>query len=136
MSLFKVFDVAGQGMSAQMLRLNATASNISNANTVAGSEAEAYRARHPVFQTVLDAAGGMHSAGVMVTEVAESMAAPEVMHQPDHPLANADGNVFMSNVSLPEEMANLISASRAYQTNVEVLSTSKELVLRTLALGR
>lgn len=136
MSLFKVFDVAGQGMSAQMLRLNATASNISNANTVAGSEAEAYRARHPVFQTVLDATGEMHSAGVMVTEVAESTAEPEVMHQPDHPLADADGNVFMSNVSLPEEMANLISASRAYQTNVEVLSTSKELVLRTLALGR
>ena len=136
MSLFKVFDVAGQGMSAQMLRLNATASNISNANTVAGSAEDAYRARHPVFQTVLDATGEMHSAGVTVTEVAQSMAAPEVMHQPDHPLADADGNVFMSNVSLPEEMANLISASRAYQTNVEVLSTSKELVLRTLALGR
>ena len=136
MSLFKVFDVAGQGMSAQMVRLNATASNISNANTVAGSADEAYRARQPVFQTVLDAAGGMHSAGVTVTEITESMADPDVMHQPDHPLADGNGNVFMSNVSLPEEMANLISASRAYQTNVEVLSTSKELVLRTLALGR
>lgn len=140
MSLMKIFDVSGSALNAQSVRLNVVASNLANADAVAPTAQQAYRARHPVFQTVMkDAFDGTHdgsaSAGVRVLGVWQSTAAPVQRHEPGHPLADADGNVWASNVNVVEEMANMISASRAFQTNVEVMNTSRDLLLRTLAMG-
>lgn len=138
MSMFKVFEVAGSGMSAQSVRLNVTASNLANADNVSGTEAGAYRAKQPVFKTVLDAAqsGESGSAGVSVSEIVESTAPVQKRYMPQHPQADGEGYVYMSNVNPIEEMVNMISASRSYQSNVEVMNTSKELLLRTLSLGQ
>ena len=136
MSLFKVFDIAGSGMSAQSVRLNTTASNLANANSVSTTAEGAYRARHPVFQTVLDGVAGSPSAGVRVLGVTESQVPPLRVFDPGNPIADEQGYVFKSNVNIAEEMANMISASRTFQNNIEVLNTSKELMLRTLNLGR
>ena len=137
MSLFKVFDIAGSAMSAQNLRLNTTASNLANANTAAGSAQDAYRSRQPVFQTVLDELSpDGASAGVRVSSVVESDAPPAKVHQPGHPQADENGFVWMSNVNPVDEMVNMISASRSYQSSIEVLNTSKDLLLRTLSIGQ
>lgn len=137
MSLFKVFDIAGSSMSAQSVRLNTTASNLANAGTAATTADQAYRARQPVFQTMMDeTAGNDASVGVRVSEVVESKAEPLRVFQPGHPSADSEGYVFMSNVNPVDEMVNMISASRSYQNSVEVLNTSKELLLRTLMLGQ
>lgn len=137
MSLFRIFDIAGSAMSAQSARLNTTASNLANANTIAGSAGEAYRSRQPVFQTVLAEAGtDPASAGVRVAGVVQSSAPPARIYEPGNPLADADGFVYTSNVNVVDEMVNMISASRSYQNSVEVLNTSKELLLRTLTLGQ
>ena len=135
MSLFKIFDIAGASMGAQSVRLNTTASNLANANSAAGSARDAYRARHPVFETVMRDASGA-SAGVRVTDIVTSDKEPAKVHNPGHPAADEDGYVYMSNVNPMEELVNMISASRSYQNSVEVLNTSKELLLRTLRLGQ
>jgi len=138
MSLFRIFDIAGSAMSAQSVRLNTTASNLANANTVASSAETAYRSRQPVFQTVMDNSAGMtpESAGVRVAGVVETSAPPTRIHEPGNPLADAEGYIYMSNVNPVDELVNMISASRSYQNSVEVLSTSKELLLRTLSIGQ
>ncbi len=137
MGLLKVFDIAGSSMSAQSVRLNTTASNLANASTAAGSAKDAYRARQPVFQTVLDEQGGQDgTAGVRVVGIVESQAEPMKVYQPGHPNADENGYVYMSNVNSVDELVNMISASRSYQNSVEVLNTSKELLLRTLSLGQ
>jgi len=137
MSLFRVFDIAGSSMSAQSLRLNTTASNLANADTVAGSADEAYRSRQPIFQTLMDEQSmDGASVGVRVSDVTVSQAEPVKVHQPGHPKADADGNIYLSNVNPVDELVNMISASRSYQNSVEVLNTSKELLLRTLQLGQ
>jgi flagellar basal-body rod protein FlgC len=141
MALFRIFDIAGSAMSAQSVRLNATASNLANANSVAGTAEEAYRARQPVFQTVMQEQGGdpftaAASAGVRVAGVVQTQAEPARVYQPGHPQADAEGYVYMSNVNVVDEMVNMISASRSYQNSIEVLNTSKELLLRTLTLGQ
>ena len=132
MSLFNVFGIAGSGMSAQSVRLNLTASNIANSESVASSPEQAYRARHPVFRTILNeaAAGGVRTAAVVEDKKAGAM-----RYDPEHPLADDQGYIYASNVNPVEEMANMISASRSFQQNVEVMNTSKELLLRTLRLG-
>ncbi len=136
MGLLNIFDIAGSAMSAQSARLNATASNLANANSAAGRPEDAYRARQPVFQTVLqDQGGDPASASVRVAGVLESQAPPPRVYQPGHPQADAEGYVYMSNVNVVDEMVNMISASRSYQNSIEVLNTSKELFLRTLSLG-
>ena len=135
MSLFKIFDVAGSAISAQSLRLNTTASNLANADAVASNPQGAYRSRHPVFQTLMYEMGKDSPAGVRTLGVVESQAEIQMRHAPDHPLADENGNVYASNVNSVEELVNMISASRSYQTNVEVLNTSKQLLLRTLTLG-
>ena len=132
--MFKVLDIAGSAMNAQMVRLNTTASNMANADAVASSEAEAYRARQPVFAALLRDASAV--GGVEVRDIVESDAAVEKRYEPGNPLANEEGYVFLSNVNGVEEMANMISASRAFQNNAEIFSTSKTLMLRTLQLGR
>jgi flagellar basal-body rod protein FlgC len=139
MSLFHIFDVAGSGLSAQSLRLNVTASNLANADSVSSSTARTYRARQPVFQALLDQSlGGAPgaAAGVRVLGVVESQAPLRTEYAPDHPLADVNGYLHRPNVNVVEEMANMISASRSYQSNLEVINTGKQLMLRTLGLGQ
>lgn len=138
MSLFKVFDVAGSGMSAQSLRLNVTASNLANADSVSSSVDQTYRARHPVFATALRAAGFTDpmGVGVRVQGIVESQKPLQKHYRPDHPAADEHGYIFMPNVNVVEEMANMISASRTFQSNVEIISASKQMLQRTLSLGR
>jgi len=142
MSLFSVFDIAGSALGAQSLRLNVTASNMANANSASSSIEQTYRARHPVFSAVMaDADGGWDGAGeasvgVRVDGVIESQAPLRREYKPGHPMADADGNIFLPNVNVIEEMANMISASRSYQTNVEIMDASKQMLQRTLTLGQ
>lgn len=138
MSMFKVFDVAGSAMSAQSLRLNVTASNMANANSVSSSEGDTYRARQPVFAAMLQQAAGGNQAnvGVEVKGIVESQAPLQQQYNPSHPMANEEGYIFLPNVNVAEEMANMISASRSYQSNVEVVNTAKQLMLRTLTMGQ
>jgi len=137
MGLYNVFKIAGSALSAQSVRLNTVSSNLANANTVSSTPEEAYRARQPVFASVLSSVdGGPASVGVQVAGIVESTAEPQREYQPGNPLADANGYVYKSNVNPVEEMANMISASRSYQNSVEVLNTSKELLLKTLTLGR
>lgn len=137
MSLFNIFDIAGTGMSAQSLRLNTTASNLANADSVSSSVNQVYRARQPVFSAVLDdVQQGYRKGSVQVHGVIESQAPVRSEYNPTHPLANEEGYVFHSNVDPISEMANMISASRSYQNNVEIANTSKQLLLRTLQLGQ
>lgn len=136
MSLLQIFDIAGSGLSAQTLRLNITASNMANANTDAGSAEEAYKARQPVFRAMLqDNLKNRPSLGVSMAGVVENQAEHEMRYEPGNPLANEEGYVFASNVNPVEEMANMLSASRSYQNNIEVLNTSRQLLLQTLKLG-
>lgn len=135
MSLFNVFDIAGSAVSAQSLRLNTTASNLANADSVASDPDSVYRARQPVFQA-MPLPNGRAGAGVRMLGVVESAAPPHVRQEPGHPLANADGDVFAANIDPAAELVNMISASRSYQTNIEVMNTSKTLLLRTLSLGQ
>ena len=137
MSLFNVLDIAGSGMSAQALRLNTTASNLANAESVSSSSGETYRARQPVFAAMIKALGESPSGtGVQVKGIVESQAPLRQQYEPGHPMANDEGYIFLPNVSMVEEMANMISASRSYQSNSEVAKTSKELLMRTLSLGQ
>ena len=135
MSLFNIFNVAGSAMSAQSVRLNVTASNLANAESVSGSPEGAYRARHPVFSTVMDEMSGGAVAGVRVEGIVESQDPLRMRYEPQNPLADDKGYVYLPNVDAVEEMANMISASRSYQNNVEVINTSKRLLLRTLQIG-
>jgi flagellar basal-body rod protein FlgC len=139
MSLFSIFDMAGSAMNAQTVRLNVTASNLANAGTVSGSAAQTYRARHAVFAPLVKESSfdsELDGAGVKVTGILTSRAEPRQEYQPEHPLADAEGYVYLPNVNAVEEMANMISASRSYQSNVEVINTSKQLLMRTLNLGQ
>lgn len=135
MGLLANFQISGSAMSAQSLRLNATASNMANAETIAGSEDTAYRARETVFQSYVFDKSRPAEAGVRMLGVVESAAPLRSKYEPEHPLANEQGYIFTSNVDTVEEMVNMLSASRSYQNNVEVLNTSKDLMLRTLSLG-
>lgn len=135
MSLFNIFRIAGSGMSAQNVRLNLTASNLANADSVAPSPEQAYKARHPVFEATMRSLFADASSGVETLGVVESQKDHMARYAPDHPLADEQGYVYQSNVDVVEEMANMISASRSYQNNAEALNTSKELMLRTLRLG-
>lgn len=137
MSFFKIFDVAGSALSAQSVRLNTTASNLANAEAVSSTEQGAYRAKQPVFAAVLEQAG-QDSAGasVRVEGIRESEAPVRQEYAPNHPMANAEGYIYRSNVNVVEEMANMISASRSYQNSVEVMSTAKQLLIATLRLGQ
>ena len=136
MSLFRIFDIAGSGMSAQSLRLNTTASNLSNAQSISSSVDETYRARQPVFSTNLsDFMDDYSGAGVKVDGIVERQAPLRKEYEPSHPKADADGYIYYPNVNPVEEMANMISASRSFQSNVEILNTSKQMLMRTLSLG-
>ncbi|HEX6637469.1 MAG TPA: flagellar basal body rod protein FlgC [Steroidobacteraceae bacterium] len=141
MSSFKAFDIAGSGMAAQSVRLNTTASNLANAESVSGDPAKVYKPRHPVFEAVraslsTNPADAGSNAAVKVSGIYESPAPAVARYEPGNPLANADGYVYAPSVNAVEEMVNMISASRSYQNNVEVMNTSKDLLLATLRLGQ
>ena len=137
MTLFTVFDIAGSGLSASSVRLNTTASNLANAHSVSSSQGGTYRARHPVFRAVMDDTMTFDGSavGVQVLGIVASQAPLRVEHRPDHAMADDKGNIYRPNVNMVEELANMISASRTYQTNVEVMNASKMLAMRTLSLG-
>ena len=134
MSMFSIFNVSGSAISAQSQRLNVVASNLANADAVAGSDGQGYKGRQVVFETV--PMGSDASAGVRVSNVSESNEPLRKVHNPSHPSADADGYVTQSNVNPIEEMVNMISASRSYQNNVEVMNTAKTLLLKTLQMGQ
>ena len=138
MSLFTIFDIAGSALGAQAVRLNLVASNLANADAMASSLDRTYRARRPVFATALENAGfGVPgAAGVAVRGVVESQAPLRREYRPEHPGADDQGYVYRPNVNVMEEMADMISASRSFQTNVEVINVSKQMLLRTLSLGQ
>jgi len=152
MSVFKVFDVVGSGMSAQMLRLNTIASNLANADTISTNENDVYQARHPIFESVMQDQGSFGQgnlntgnfnmgsmddvATVRVREIMQEQTTAIPQYRPNHPLANDEGFVFSPAIDSVAEMADMISASRSYQNNIEVLSTVKELTLRTLQMGQ
>lgn len=135
MSSFKVFDIAGSGMSAQSVRLNTVASNLANVSSVSGDPALVYKARHPVFQALRSGQTGDGDSAVRVLGISESEAKPLARYEPGNPLADGNGYVYAPNISVVEQMVDMISASRSYQSNVEVINTSKELLLATLRLG-
>ncbi len=137
MSMFSIFHISGSAVSAQSQRLNAVASNMANADTVAGTDGQAYKARQVVFQSVMAQNGtDPTDVGVQVVSVQENQQPGRRVHDPSHQLADADGYVTYSNVNSVEEMVNMISASRSYQNNLEVMGTAKSLLLKTLQMGQ
>ena len=135
--LKNIFDVAARGMSAQMVRLNTVASNLANAHSVASSEAEAYRAIKPVFSTLY--ADDLERSGVSSVDVVDIVSVdrePEKVYQPGHPKADKDGYIFMAAVNTEEELVEMLEASRQYENNVEVVSTLRGLMMRTISMGK
>jgi len=141
MGLYSVFDIAGSAMNAQNIRLNTTASNLANADSVSDDPRTTYRARQPVFSQMMQGFNEAHNfneknTGVQVLGIVESNTPLRTEYNPQHAMANKDGYIFRPNVNVIDEMANMISASRAYQTNVEVLNTAKQMMMRTLSIGQ
>ena len=140
MSMFKIFDISGSAVSAQSQRLNVVASILANVDTVAGPDGQAYKARQVTFQSQLmgqtGQIGDAAAAGVKVSNITEDQTPGRRVHDPKHPSADADGYVTYSNVNAVEEMVNMISASRSYQNNIEVMNTAKSLLLKTLQMGQ
>lgn len=134
MSLFNVFNIAGSAMSAHAQRLNVVASNLANADSVTSANGQPYRAKQVVFEAV--PLNGQDAAGVKVQQVVEDTRPPQVVYQPQHPNADANGYVTMPNVNVTEEMVNMIAASRAYQNNIETMNTTKTMLMKTLSIGQ
>ena len=128
-----LFDISGRAMAAQLVRLNTTASNLANAGSVSGSEASAYRAMKPVFRTMMGEAG---TATVIIDQVTQTASTPTKRHDPAHPLADKDGNVWEAAVDSAAELVEMVETARQYQNNVQVLSTVKGLISETLRLGQ
>lgn len=134
MGVFNVFHIAGSALSAQAMRLNAVASNLANADSISGADGKPYRAKQVVFEA--KPMGGPAAQGVRVKQVVEDASPGRMVYDPRNPAADEKGYVTMPNVSVVDEMVNMISASRSYQTNAEVMNTAKQLLLRTLAIGQ
>jgi flagellar basal-body rod protein FlgC len=138
MSLFNIFNVAGSGMTAQSQRLNVVASNLANADSATSATGQPYKAKQVVFSAVpvADASAGSAATGVKVEQVVEDASPAKMVYDPKNPLADEKGFVAMPNVNVVDEMVNMISASRSYQTNVETMNAAKTLLLKTLTLGQ
>jgi flagellar basal-body rod protein FlgC len=136
MSLFNVFQVSSSAMTAQSMRLNTVASNLANADSIISSDGQPYRSKQVVFEATPMGGQGEMSKGVRVRQIVESAAPARMVYDPKNPAADEKGYVAFSNVNVVEEMTNMISASRSYQTNVEVMNTAKSLMLRTLQIGQ
>lgn len=137
MSLFNIFDIAGSALTAQTIRLNVTASNMANLESVSSSTGRTYRARHPIFETIYsDSMKNGMSSGVRVIGIMESQAPLRQEYRPEHPKSDKDGYVYYPNVNSIEEMTNMMSASRTFQNNVEIINASKQMLMRTLSIGQ
>ncbi len=137
MSLSQIFNTAGTGMNAQSVRLNTTASNIANAESAHSSSEQVYRGRHPVFASQFNSyLQGRESVGVQVMGIVESDAPLQKRYEPEHPKADEEGYVLYPNVNVVEEMTNMISASRSFQVNVDVMNAAKQMIQRVLTLGQ
>ncbi|MBT1450794.1 flagellar basal body rod protein FlgC [Glaciecola sp. XM2] len=138
MSLFRVMDISSTGMAAENVRLNTTASNIANANSVSSSYEDTYRARHPVFAAALQQASADQSkgVGVEVKGIVESQKPLQIQYEPGNPMADENGYIYKSNVNIVQEMADMMSASKGYETNVQVADTTKRIFRRVLQLGQ
>jgi flagellar basal-body rod protein FlgC len=137
MSLSNVFNIAGSGMMAQSMRLNVVASNLANADSVTSSNGQPYRARQVVFSAKpIEGGSSAGSVGVKVEGVVEDPSPLKMLYDPKNPAADAKGFVAMPNVNVVEEMVNMISASRSYQNNVDVMNTAKSLMMKTLTIGQ
>ena len=137
MSMFQIFSISGSAVSSQSQRLNVVASNLANVDTVAGPDGKAYKARQVTFQTVLmNTPDGVPGAGVRVSNITEDQTPGRRVLDPSSPSADADGYVTYSNVNAVDEMVNMISASRSYQNNIEVMNTAKNLLMKTLQMGQ
>ncbi|MBI2277443.1 MAG: flagellar basal body rod protein FlgC [Dechloromonas sp.] len=136
MSLFNVFQVSSSAMTAQSMRLNTVASNLANADSIVSSDGKPYRSKQVVFEATPMGNAGEMSKGVRVRQIVEDAAPPRMVYDPKNPAADEKGYVAFSNVNVVEEMTNMISASRSYQTNVEVMNTAKTMMLRTLQIGQ
>ena len=135
MGLLANFNIAGSAVSAQSVRLNTIASNLANVETIASSKADAYRSRQPIFGALMDDQQKPAEVGVRIDGIIESETPITRRYEPGHPMADEEGFIYASNVNPVEEMANMISASRSYQNNLEILNTSRDLLLRALSLG-
>jgi flagellar basal-body rod protein FlgC len=140
MSINNVFGIAGSAMNAQMVRMNASASNMANSSTTAGSQETAYKAKRPVFEAILTeqqtTLGSPTVGGVKITEIATDNTPNSSIHDPGHPDADENGMVFLSNVNEVVEMVDMLAAARSYQNNVEVMNTAKQLMMKTLELTK
>ncbi len=136
MSMFNILDISASAMHAQTVRLNTIASNMANVDSISSNSEETYRSKQPVFQTILEGSEHEPRGGVRVKEIVESQEPLKMEYAPNHPMANEEGYIFRPNVNVVEEMANMMSASRSYETNIEVMNTSKQLLLRTIQLGK
>lgn len=136
MSIFKTLDIAGSGMHVQTIRLNTVASNVANVDAIASNANETYKAKVPIFQSLLNEATGMATEGVKIKEIAENKAPAKMEYNPNHPLANGDGYIFRPNVNMVEEMANMMDASRTLSTNMEIMDTTKKVAIRLIQMGR
>lgn len=137
MSTFRIFDIAGSGVAAQTVRLNTVASNLANANSVSSSPETTYRARMPVFESIVASRNGRDDgAAVRVSEVIQSNATPNSRYEPSNPLADANGFVYQPDISAVEQITDMVSASRSYQNNIEVMRTARDLMMATLRLGQ
>jgi flagellar basal-body rod protein FlgC len=139
MSLFNIFTVAGSAMTAQNQRLNVVASNLANADSAVSSNGQPYKAKQVLFMSIPSAAGAdpnNASNGVKVSGVVEDQSPMKLIYEPSHPMANKEGFVTMPNVNVVEEMVDMISASRSYQNNVDMMNTAKTLLLKTLSIGQ
>jgi flagellar basal-body rod protein FlgC len=140
MAIDSIFGIAGTALNAQLTRMNATASNLANAGTVSGTEKDAFRAKRPVFQALVDEqmthSGAAYVGGVKVSKIADDTAPPQRVADPQNPLADKDGYVYKSNVSEVTEMVEMMAAARSYQNNVEVINTARQLMMRTLDITK
>ncbi len=136
MSLFNVIRVSSSAMTAQSMRLNTVASNLANADSIVSSDGQPYRSKQVVFEATPMGNVGDMSKGVRVRQIVDSAAPPRMVYDPKNPAADEKGYVAFSNVNVVEEMTNMISASRSYQTNVEVMNTAKTMLLRTLQIAQ
>ncbi len=138
MSLFDAMDIAGSSLSAQTVRLNSIASNMANANTVASSPEDTYRARTPLFKAILETqlASDRSQMGVQIDRMEEVGGDPRAEFNPDHPLADEEGYIYRPNIDVATEMVNMMQASRSFQNSIEAINTAKQLAMRTLTLGK
>lgn len=136
MSMFPTLDISATGMHVQTVRLNTIASNMANVDSISSNSDETYRSKQPVFKTIMNEETGRPQGGVMIDDIVESEAPAIMEYSPNHPMANEDGYIYRSNVNVVEEMANMMDASRTYETNIEVMNTTKQLLLKTIQLGQ